>query len=275
MRIWFYGPRLAGLRTGLSFGPEDWRAMSRSQSAESAIDPDHFFIYVIKGDNGLCKIGITANPNARLAQLRSTLSFPMDFAWIGAPKGDTIAIERDAHAMLAQYRRNGEWFEVSPDAAVGAIHAAAFKRGQPVLDLDATQAERIRQIAVQQPTKSPWTFGRIIWTMVKVILGAILGLVVFGAFWLLFNTIQIAASNADDLADTLAIQFVYMEACKGIAPPLPPDRLRTIDALHEIVDEGELRKSISRLIVKIASTKGNTATFCSTMAGMIKNEDHH
>lgn len=81
--------------------------------------------------------------------------------------------------------------------------------------------------------------------------------------------------NADDLADTLAPQFVYMEACKDIAPPLPPDRLRTIDALHEIVDEGELRKSIAKLIVKVAGTKEKVAAFCSTMATMIKNEQGH
>jgi hypothetical protein len=81
--------------------------------------------------------------------------------------------------------------------------------------------------------------------------------------------------KADELADTLAPQFVYMEACKDIAPPLPPDRLRIIDALHEIVDEGELRKSIMRLIVKVAGTKEKVAAFCSTMATMIKNEKGH
>jgi len=81
--------------------------------------------------------------------------------------------------------------------------------------------------------------------------------------------------NADELADTLAPQFIYLELCKDIAPPLPPDRLRAIDALHEIVDEGELRKSITRLIVKIAGNKEKVATFCSTMAAMIKNEEGH
>lgn len=81
--------------------------------------------------------------------------------------------------------------------------------------------------------------------------------------------------NADDLADTLAPQFVYLELCKDIAPPLPPDRLRAIDALHEIVDKGELRKSILRLIVKVAGSKEKAAAFCSNMATMIKNEEGH
>jgi hypothetical protein len=44
------------------------------------------------------------------------------------------------------------------------------------------------------------------------------------------------------------------------------------DTLHEIVDEGELRKSIGRLIVKVAGTKEKAAAFCSAMATTIKNE---
>jgi T5orf172 domain len=161
MRLFFLAPRFFGFRPGVSFGREDlhlFTGQTRSGASASAIDPDHSFIYVIKGVNGLCKIGITANPNARIAQLRSALSFAMDFAWIGAPKAETIAIEREAHAMLAKYRKPGsEWFAVSPDAAVGAVHAAAFRLGQPVLDLDAMQAEQIVAVAAQLPNKKPST----------------------------------------------------------------------------------------------------------------------
>ena len=67
----------------------------------------------------------------------------------------------------------GARLRVAPTQSLAQSHSVACRRGQPVLDLTADQAERIRQIAVQQPTKSPWTFGRIIWTMVKAILGAI------------------------------------------------------------------------------------------------------
>jgi hypothetical protein len=184
MRFWFFGPRFFGVRTGISIGPEDFARAGQPTSSASTIDPDHSFIYVIKGDNGLCKIGMTTNPNARLAQLRSTLSFPMDFAWIGAPKGDTIAIEREAHAILAQHRRNGEWFAVEPDAAVGAIHAAAFRLGQPVLDLDPDRAEQIVRIAAQQPTAKSTAIGRVAEGMLQllvafIIAGAVMVFVLF------------------------------------------------------------------------------------------------
>lgn len=80
--------------------------------------------------------------------------------------------------------------------------------------------------------------------------------------------------NADNVTDGLAVQYAYMEVCKE-SPPLPPDRLRTVDALTEIVDAGELRKSMTRLAVKLAGNKEKIASFCSQMETMIKNEKGH
>jgi hypothetical protein len=48
----------------------------------------------------------------------------------------------------------------------------------------------------------------------------------------------------DETVDGLALQYMYMELCKDIAPPLPPDRLRVIDALTEIVDRKALLKAV-------------------------------
>jgi hypothetical protein len=164
MRFWFAGPRLfAGFRPGVSFGPEDFRSARQTRGGANAIDPDHSFLYVIKNDaNGLCKIGRTTYPNARLAKLQNEFTARLEFAWLGAPKEQTIAIEAEAHRMLDKYRRNGEWFAVSADCAVGAIHSAAYRRGQPCLDLTVEQAEQIRLIACQQSNKpSTTTFSRV------------------------------------------------------------------------------------------------------------------
>jgi hypothetical protein len=173
------GPRIFGIRTGVSLGREDFARAGQTTST-AAIDPDHSFIYVIKGDNGLCKIGFTTNPNARLAQLRTASASPLEFAWIGAPKADVIAIERDVHTMLNQYRRNGEWFAVEPDAAVGAIHSVAYRRGQPVLDLTADQAERIRQIACMPQGKSTTALGRVAVGLLQMVVAAVITIAVMG-----------------------------------------------------------------------------------------------
>jgi hypothetical protein len=180
MRFWFFGPRFFGARTGISIGPEDFARFAGQTTSSAAIDPDHSFLYVIKADNGLVKIGRTSNPNARLAQLQSKSPTPLTFAWIGAPKADVIAIERDAHAMLDKYRRNGEWFEVSPDAAVGAIHSVAYRRGQPVLDLTADQAERIRQIACMPRSKSTTALGRVAVGLPQMVIAVVITIAVMG-----------------------------------------------------------------------------------------------
>jgi hypothetical protein len=88
-------------------------------------------------------------------------------------------------------------------------------------------------------------------------------------------------ATADELPDStvqgLALQYMYMELCKDIAPPLPPDRLRVVDALTEIVDREALLKAVVTLQSKLKldpNDKDKVATFCSNMATMIKNEKH-
>jgi T5orf172 domain len=179
MRLLLFGPRIFGLRTGISLGREDWAKLNaQPRSTATGIDPDHSFVYVVKADDGLCKIGMTTNPNARLAQLRSGSASPLEFAWIGAPKGDTIAIERDAHAMLDKYRKSGEWFAVEPDAAVGTIHAAAFRLGQPVLDLDPERAEQIRQIACMPAKKPSTALSRVAVSLLQMVVAAVITIAV-------------------------------------------------------------------------------------------------
>jgi hypothetical protein len=191
VRFFLFGPRVFGLRTGISLGREDWAKLNaQPKSTGTGIDPDHSFLYVIKGDRGLVKIGMTTNPTARLAQLRSALSLPLEFAWIGASEGRTIAIEREAHSMLAQYRRNGEWFEISPDAAVGAVNAAAYRLGQSVLGMTPERAEEIVQIARGQTTIKPTSaLARAGIAILQLIAGMILSALLIG--WVLIRFVRV------------------------------------------------------------------------------------
>jgi hypothetical protein len=84
-------------------------------------------------------------------------------------------------------------------------------------------------------------------------------------------------ANADELTDMLAPQYIYMELCKD-SPPLPADRLRTIDKVTDMVDKQELNKSVIRMMFKLKLADGDkakVANFCSTMATMIENEPGH
>ncbi len=108
----------------MSFQPSDLR--SHKRPTNGAIS----HIYVVKGDHEHVKIGVTKNPEARLAQLQTGSSRKIEYAFIAPTSGDPCAIEREAHAMLARSRLSGEWFDVPPELAIAAVTGAAAKLGQ-------------------------------------------------------------------------------------------------------------------------------------------------
>ena len=103
-------------------------------------------MYVVRGDN-MSKIGVTTNPSARLASLRTGSAFPISFAFIGVTPGSGYDIEQEAHAMLEKHRCNGEWFDCPSEMAVAALMGAAAKLGQPVQMLSQEQADMTLKIA--------------------------------------------------------------------------------------------------------------------------------
>jgi hypothetical protein len=123
MRFYLFGPRIWGIRPGISFQPSDLRSHKPPKAAN--------YIYVITGDeHAFVKIGVTKNPDARLAQIQTGASCKLDYAFIAPTSGDPFSIEKEAHAMLERNRVNGEWFNVPPELAIAAVTGAAAKLGQ-------------------------------------------------------------------------------------------------------------------------------------------------
>jgi hypothetical protein len=87
-----------------------------------------------------------------------------------------------------------------------------------------------------------------------------------------------AAASAEEeltLTDALALQYDYMILCEDF-PPLPLDRLMTINALSETVDKEDLKKATIRWGVKLKlRDPAKLSAFCTRMANMIKNEPGH
>lgn len=163
MRFFIGGPRLFGVRTGLLLSPKDlgFGAERTTQNApEGTIDGG--FVYVIRGDHNLTKIGFSTNPTARLATLRTASPFPIDFAYVCAVEGDAagaMSIEAAAHAMLTRQRVNGEWFDVPPEMAVAAISAASQTVGRKIVQIDKDKVDLVLHVAAQ-PAPAPRSFGR-------------------------------------------------------------------------------------------------------------------
>lgn len=172
MRFWIGGPRIFGLRTGVSFRAGQRRQGWRARAA--AID----FAYVIRGDHGLVKIGRSADPEARLASLQTASPFHLDLAHVMPVAGSAFDIEQEAHAILDRYRRAGEWFACPVDVAVAAIAAAGYRCNSP------SQKKRWRW-----PLSIEWTFA-----------------IIFNVLFLIF--IAVSQSRAADLKTVGIVDFL-------------------------------------------------------------------
>jgi hypothetical protein len=175
MRLFFLGPRILGIRPGVSLAPEELFGRGRPRATATTGS----FVYVLRGDHNMTKIGVSTNPNARLAQLRTASAFPIDFAFVGVTPGTGFDIERAAHALLANHRCNGEWFDVTPEIAVAAVHAAAHRLGQPIQTVEPAQIEHILRIAaVGDPSRPrlPWILKLILYVAAAAI-GAVIAFI--------------------------------------------------------------------------------------------------
>jgi Meiotically up-regulated gene 113 len=144
MRFWLSGHRIFGVRLSVSIEHEDFRRKDKGRQSVSAKAPDAKapeFVYVIKGDQGFRKIGISSNPNAWLAQLRRASPFPLQFEFVAMVSGNAAAIEKTAHEMLANHRQAGEWFACEGDMAATAIRTAAFRLNQQITTVTPEQID--------------------------------------------------------------------------------------------------------------------------------------
>jgi hypothetical protein len=196
MRFYFMGPRIFGIRPGISFGANELLRLATKPKQNKPAEPmTGSFLYVIRGDHNMVKVGVSTNPNARLAQLRTASAFPIDFSYIAVTPGTGFDIEQGAHAMLASHRCNGEWFDVAPEIAVAAIAGAAHKLNQPLLPVTSDIASQILQVCAQQDGGGKYLFDGLPWWLrwpLKIVVGAICGVVAFVGFAFLY---LIAASS--------------------------------------------------------------------------------
>lgn len=101
------------------------------------------FIYIIRNGFGHHKIGVSANPNSRVAELQTGSPVRLDIIYAAALDCSGYAIEEMAHEILARYRLKGEWFNCPLDIAVAAIGVAARRLGEPFASVDPSRIDEI------------------------------------------------------------------------------------------------------------------------------------
>jgi hypothetical protein len=210
MRVWLGGPRILGIRTGISLGKEDLGWLSGNSRGQPSSSIEGSFVYVIKGDHHLTKIGVSTNPNARLAQLRTASPFPIEFAYIAVTPGNGFDIEAAAHAALSKHRCNGEWFDVAPEMAVAAISGAAFNLSQPLQPVTQEMVGQILQIAAAGGGSAPPQHNNFLRNVGFLLLA-------FVVLWILFTTLMVNAhaEEAQPSIEVIAKLFAVVHHISG------------------------------------------------------------
>jgi hypothetical protein len=159
MRFFFTGPRVMGIRPGISLGASDFRrafgAKGSNARAGAGSTMTGSFVYVIEGENGHHKIGVSRDPIARLAQLQTGSHVPLKFSYIGVTPGTGYDIEGRAHELLETHRKQGEWFLVPASIAIGATLEAASRLGDPIQQVSPEMVPQIIYLANQPDPNSP------------------------------------------------------------------------------------------------------------------------
>ena len=192
MRFFFIGPRILGIRPGISFGLNELLRLANKPKQKPGEPMTGSFLYVIRGDHQMVKIGVSTNPSARLGSLRTASAFPIDFSYIAVTPGTGFDIEAGAHEMLKGHRCSGEWFDVPPEMAVAAIAGAAHKLGQPILPVTAEVANQILQIAANSSgpaSNNKYLFDGLPWPLrlpLQIVGGAVCGVIIYAALALMY-----------------------------------------------------------------------------------------
>lgn len=89
------------------------------------------FVYLIRGENDLFKIGKSKNPNRRAGHFAAQFPFKIEILTV-IQSEDVSATEREYHAAFSAYRHYGEWFKL-PFEIVKEMTAAGLPAAEPPL----------------------------------------------------------------------------------------------------------------------------------------------
>lgn len=129
MRFFLYGFKLPlGLRGGASFGPRDFVPRSAPTQRPLLLSS----VYVIATDDGLCKIGVSRNPEGRLAQLQTGCPQKLHIAYVCILADRAYEVEEFAHIALGKKAMGGEWFKCTEQEAIEAVNRSAAYFGKHI-----------------------------------------------------------------------------------------------------------------------------------------------
>lgn len=137
---------LGGKARAESMTPEE-RSAAAKRAADRRWGGDGQLVYVIGPDVGPQKIGIAARPALRRHQLQignpSSLVIALQF---DPEERSALEVERRTHQILAGHSLRGEWFDVTQEQAVAAVHEAlaSLRAGKDRVPYEPTRPVTLR-----------------------------------------------------------------------------------------------------------------------------------
>jgi hypothetical protein len=97
-------------------------AMARHGRAERTARPVHVYV---AGDGNRVKIGVAANPERRMRELRTAAPLvSLIHAREFSNRAGAVATERALHSRFSDRRVAGEWFAIDPAEVIASLNAA-------------------------------------------------------------------------------------------------------------------------------------------------------
>lgn len=105
-------------------------------------------VYLIEAGEYL-KVGVALNPHKRIRDLQVANPEPLRLVAVMEPSThDAATMERHIHFVLSEYRVGGEWFKITPKAALERLAEWAA-------DIEIVNAEYLRRRGQTELTRKP------------------------------------------------------------------------------------------------------------------------
>jgi hypothetical protein len=88
-------------------------------------------LYIVKSKGGLIKIGHSSGPKKRIAEIAKATGTAVVKQFISPLCLNAQTIERHLHKYFAEYRQQGEWFQVDFKTAVEEAKQQTFQTEEP------------------------------------------------------------------------------------------------------------------------------------------------
>ena len=88
-------------------------------------------LYIVKSKHGLTKIGCSACPKRRITEIAKATGTPVVKRFISPLCLNAQEVERYLHKHFAEFRQEGEWFDIDFQMAVDEAKKQTFKTEEP------------------------------------------------------------------------------------------------------------------------------------------------